>query len=168
MDRDGRVIVGVALATIVGVLAALVVLLAQSPPLRPTAASQPSGCVTGCAKSPPTGTPPVASVPAPAPAPVVEQPAPAAVASVPQPASAPSEPAPVSSVVSPKVAAPPPALAAPPPAAPPETTPLDEAVTRAVGAVTAAVQQVMAIVTPHAMPAVPALPPGGIEPPSTG
>ena len=45
---------------------------------------------------------------------------------------------------------------------------LDEAVTRAVGAVTAAVQQVVAIVTPHAMPAVPALPPGGIEPPSTG
>jgi hypothetical protein len=169
MDRDRQLIVGVALAAILGVFAALVVLLAQSTPQRPTAASQPSGCVTGCVTSPPTGTPPVASVPAPAP-PVVEQPAPAAVASAPQPASAPSKPAPVSSVVSPKVAAPAPGevAAAPPPAAPRQTTPLDEAVTRAVGTVTAAVQQVLAVVTPRAMPAAPALPPGGIEPPSTG
>jgi hypothetical protein len=161
VNPDARAIVGVAVAAIVGVLVALVVLVAQSPPQRPAAASQPSVCVTGCGTSPPTGTPPVASVPAPAP-PVVEQPVPAAIASAPQPASAASKPAPISSVVGPKVAAPAPGevAAAPPPAAPPQTTPLDEAVTRAAGTVTAAVQQVLAVVTPRAMPAAPALPPG--------
>jgi hypothetical protein len=59
-----------------------------------------------------------------------------------------------------------PAPPAPPPATPPQSSPVTDLVTTVVTNVSHAVQQLLSLVPKAA--GVAALPPGGIEPPSTG
>jgi hypothetical protein len=156
VNRDSRAIVGVALVAIAGCIVGLLVTLAQSRQ-RPTAVSLPLGCTTGCVTSPPAQTPPVATVPAPAPA--VAPPTTVAVAPAPPGASALTAPHPVIPVgQSLRPSSSGQVSAGAPPATPRETTPLDELATRAVGAVTDAVQQVLSVVAPRTTVAAPALP----------
>jgi hypothetical protein len=166
MDRDRKLIISVALLAIAAFVTALVLTLSVSPQ-RPIAATPPAACGTACAKAPATEAPPIATAPAPAPA--VAPTTTVAVAAPPLHAASPSTP-PAVSPVSQSPAAPSSghvSAVVPPPAAPSQTAPLDELVTSAVRTVSDAIQQVLSVVTPRTS-AAPALPPGGVEPPSAG